>query len=239
MVLNKDLRRRIVEKGSEIGSTHFASSFSCLDAIKYLYDNVLGEEDVFILSKGHGDLALVSVLESKGYNPGWGVHLEINEKEGIYATTGSLGHGFPQGVGRAHAKHIMGQEGRVYILTGDGEMEEGSIYESLALAKRLNLNNIVLMIDWNKYQVLEKVQDVGDINDKTLAARLKAFGWNPLLINGHDEGSLHSLGTLPLGLNAVILDTVKGNGLRCLENGVHGFKFTEEQYRNSLKELTD
>lgn len=236
-VPNKDLRRRIIEKGTEINSTHFASSFSCVDTIKYLYDKILTREDIFLLSKGHGELALYSVLESKGYKPEWKPHLDLNTLQGIHATTGSLGHGFPIGLGMAHSKKILNQKGKVYVLISDAEMETGSTYETLALGKKLDLDNIVLLIDWNKHQATGNVQDIGGINEETLSSRLSAFGWDNYCIKGHKEENLKFIQTIGNGLTAIILDTIKGNGLKCLENGVHGYTFSKEEYENAMEFL--
>lgn len=240
-ILNKDLRKRIIEKGTEMCCTHYGSSFSCLDCIKYLYDNVLREgKDIFILSKGHGEMALFAVLESREKKPAWTIHLNCNEDEGICATTGSLGHGLPIGVGRALAKKIKGEDGIVYVLCGDGEIEEGSVYEALCLAEALHLDNLNVLIDWNKYQANDSVKKIGNIDDISLKKRLEAFGWRVIKINGHDEKELEKLKYLGRGLNAVILDTIKGCGVKFLQEGhVHGFDFAKnpEKYKEAMEEL--
>lgn len=239
-MLNKDLRKRILEKGAEIGCTHFPTAFSCLDTIKYLYDNILTSDDKFILSKGHGEMALFSVLESKGYHPDWTVHLNLNEKQGIYATTGSLGHGLPLGVGRAFAKKIKNESGSIYVLTGDGEMEEGSNWEALTIADNLRLDNLVLLIDWNKYQATDSIKEVSRNDDLKLKRKLESFGCNVYLINGHDENELIKLKSLEKGLNAVILDTIKGKGISYLEKS-HAHKLDPikeyDKYKCAMEEL--
>lgn len=240
-MLNKDLRKRIIEKGTEIGCTHFPSAFSCVDFVKYLYDNILEEnKDLFIMSKGHGEMALFSVLESKGKKPTWTIHLNYNESEGIYSTSGSLGHGLPIGVGRAFGKKLKNEEGNVYVLLGDGEMEEGSNWEALTLAKKLNVDNLSLFIDWNKYQATGAVKDVGGIDSDSLLDKLRSFGCNVSILNGHDYTSLSKLNYLSKGLNAVILNTIKGKGLEYFEkNHFHGFDFRKypEEYKKALEEL--
>ncbi len=219
-ILNRELRRRILEKALEMKNGHCGSAFSCVDAIKYLYDHILREgEDKFILSKGHGEMALFAVLESLGKKPAWTIHLNYNEQEGIYATTGSLGHGLPIGLGRAFAKKIKGEDGRVYVLTGDGEMEEGSNWESLLLANRLGVDNLILLIDYNKHQALGPIEEIGGLNKDSLVRKLDAFNYQVSTIDGHDIESLAGLreiGRLD-GLKAIILDTVKGKGSRYLE----------------------
>jgi len=241
-ILNKDLRKRILEKGCEMGQGHYASAFSCLDCIKYLYDYVLDNNDIFILSKGHGEMAIFSVLESKGQKPTWTVHLDYNESEGIYATTGSLGHGLPIGVGRALAKKIKRESGIVYVLIGDGQMEEGSNWEALTIANKLRINNLNLLIDWNKYQATGPVKEIGDLDNKTLAKKFKAFGCTTVLkINGHDEKKLAQLKCLKKGLNAVILDTIKGKGVKLLEEEcIHSYRWHRhlDEYEKALGELS-
>ena len=238
MILNKNLRRRILEKGIEIKSGHFGSSLSCLDTIKYLYDNVLKKEDIFILSKGHGDMALFAVLESKGYNASWTSHLNLNEKDGIYATTGSLGHGLPIGLGRAYAKKIKKENGLVYVLTGDGEMQEGSNWEALIISNALKINNLTLLVDWNKYQSAGNVLEVGGFSADSLIKRLNSFECNTQKINGHDEKDLSKLKKLKRGLNAIVLDTIKGKGIKCLEEShSHGYTWTEKEITESLEAL--
>ncbi|MDP3027337.1 MAG: thiamine pyrophosphate-dependent enzyme [Nanoarchaeota archaeon] len=239
-MINNDLRKRILEKGAEVGCTHFPTAFSCLDVIKYLYDKIITPDDRFILSKGHGEMALFAVLESRGYHPNWTVHLNLNEKEGIYATTGSLGHGLPLGAGRAFAKKIKNEPGNIYVLTGDGEMEEGSNWEALTIADNLKLDNLVLLIDWNKYQATDPIKTVSGNDYLKFTKKLRAFGCNVYLINGHDENEFLELGNLEKGLNAVILDTIKGKGISYLEkNHAHKLDPIKEpnEYKRALEEL--
>lgn len=237
---NNFLRRRILEQGYKEKMGHFCSAFSCVDSINYLYDNLLKENDLFILSKGHGAMALYSVLEKFGKNPNWTEHPEIDEKNGIYATTGSLGHGLPIGIGRALAKKLRGDTGRTYVLVGDGEIQEGSNWEGLMIAEKLGVN-LTLMIDWNKYQAVGSIEEHLNIDAKNLEKRLKSFGCNKVLqIKGHNKKSLSKIKELGEvnGLNAVILDTIKGKGLSILEyDHPHAFFFQEEDYKKSLKEL--
>ena len=236
---NIELRRRILQKGLETKSGHFASALSCVDCIKYLYDHVLRDGiDTFILSKAHGEMAQFSVLETKGFKPEWTVHLDLNEAQGIYATTGSLGHGLPIGVGRAFAKKLKGEDGRVYVLVGDGETEEGSNWEALIIANNLGLDNFTLLADWNKYQAVSSVYDVARTDRSTLKKRLEAFGCSTIVVDGHDDTELARIGDLPRGLNAVILDTVKGKGISFLENThAHGYSWSAADVKQAWEEL--
>ena len=237
-ILNKELRRRILEKGYQNDLSHYGSALSCVDAIKYLYDYILNEKDVFILSKGHGAMALYAVLESKGKNPSWKLHPELDEKEGIYATSGSLGHGLPIATGRAFAKKLKGEKGRVYVLTGDGEMQEGSNWEALMIANSLNLN-LTLLVDWNKYQSIERLKDRFKIDGKSLEKKLRSFGFKTKIIDGHSIEGLRNIGKLRDGCNAIILDTIKGKGVSILEkDSPHTYSWkNKEEYLSCLKEL--
>lgn len=227
--MNKDLRRRIIEMGFKNKHGHYGSSFSCVDTVKFLYDEVLQEKDIFIMSKGHGAPALHAVLETKGYKPKWTIHLEFDEENGVMATGGSLGNGLSIALGRAYAKKYLKDGGKVYCMLGDGEMQEGMIWESLNIAKRLNIDNLIVLVDWNKYQAIDSVKEVMNEDYHTLKAKLEAFGYNVTKIKGHNE-DLEKLKLLGGGLNAVILDTIKGYGIPFLErNPTHHVLYMHEK----------
>src|SRR3989338_6132196 len=198
MIPNKPLRKKLIENAFEKKMGHVGSALSCLDAVNYLYDNIITRDDIFILSKGHGAMALYLALEKQGKKPDWTMHPELDEEKGIYATTGSLGH---------------------------GEMAEGSVWESLILANRFKLDNLYILIDWNKYGGLtDDVKKLFDFDGDSLAARVRAFGFNVLKIDGHDEKQLESLKALHDARTVVILDTIKGKGVDVLEKThFHGY----------------
>lgn len=238
-ILNKDLRKKIIEKGCEFKLGHFGAALSCVDCISYLYDNVLTIQDIFILSKGHGAPALYAKLEEMGKNVNWKEHPELDEKSGIYATTGSLGHGLPIAVGRAYAKRLKGDNGKVYVLLGDGEIQEGSNWEALMIASKLKVD-INVLIDWNKYSATDSIESTLCLDAKDLSRKLTAFGCNTYIINGHDEKELEKLKELGEGLNAVILDTIKGKGVRLLEQShdhVYYWHLNPEEYKKALEDL--
>ena len=240
-MINKDLRRKIVEKSRSCKLGHCGSALSCVDFINYLYEDVLTEKDAFILSKGHGCMALNAVLEKQGKNPEWVMHPELNEETGIYATTGSLGHGLPIAVGRAFAKKVK-NEGKVYALLGDCEMAEGSIWEALLMGKNLKLENLTIFIDFNKYGASYSTLETANINEESLRKKLEAFDFKTLILDGHDEEELKKIKTISPGLNAVILKTIKGKGIYFLEEShAHGFNFffEEEKYKEIMEILED
>tara|TARA_Y100000310_G_scaffold341434_1_gene440563 strand:+ start:444 stop:1277 length:834 start_codon:yes stop_codon:yes gene_type:complete len=219
---NKDLRRRVIEEGSKLGFGHYCTAMSCIDTCAYLYDEVLGKDDLFILGKGHGIIAVLPILEKRGLEFNWQPYLDFNPKKGIEATTGSLGHGLPISLGRAYAKKVLNEPGKVYCMVGDGELQEGSNWEALSIANKLEkdgkLGNLVVMVDWNKYQAVDSVKDVMGLDDKVIQKRLEAFGCDVQTINGHDPNDLAKLKDLKPGLNGIILDTIKGRGVRYLED---------------------
>lgn len=253
-MLNKDLRRRIIEQGFKHKHGHYGSSMSCVDTIKYLYDNVMNEEDTFIMSKGHGAPALHVVSESRGLKPRWTIHLEYDPESGVEATGGSLGNGLSIALGRAFAKKLkcenkpkyfhretdnndnyrcrigLNKPGKVYCMLGDGEMQEGIIWESLNIAKRLNVDNLIPMVDWNKYQAIDSIKEVMGEDYTTLKNKLTAFGYNVTKIEGHTEKGLEKLLYLKDGLQAVVMDTIKGYGIPFLEaNPTHHVLYMHEK----------
>ncbi len=216
-MLNKDLRIRIIKEGHKRKHGHYGSSMSALDAVKFLYDEVLTKDDIFIMSKGHAAPALHAVLETKGVKPPWTIHLEVDEKHGIMATGGSLGQGLSIALGRAYAKKLKGVKGKVYCMIGDGELQEGMIWECFNIAKRLNVDNLVVLIDNNKYQAITSIKEIMDEDYTSIRNKLKAFGYKVTKVNGHNINSMKKICRLKKGLNAVVLDTQKGKGIPFLE----------------------
>ncbi len=212
----RDARRLIVEAAHRAGTGHIPSSLSCLDIIWTVYHRVMRPDDKFILSKGHAALALYAVLESKGILP----HGEIMtfaqpgsrlgghpdcQIPGVEACAGSLGHGLAIGTGIALAKRIRGEPGRVYVLVGDGECQEGSIWEAARIAAESSLD-IVLLVDNNSPRQ----------NASTISDALVGLGWDISWIDGHEHEQIYQelLGRGPL---AVICQTVKGKGVKRME----------------------
>jgi len=216
-MINKDLRRRIITEGFKRKHGHYGSSMSCVDAVAYLYREVMTDDDIFIMSKGHGAPALHVVLEEKGIVPPWTIHIEYNEEKGIKATGGSLGHGLSIALGRAYAKTLKKEKGNVYCLIGDGELQEGMIWECLNIIQRFKITNLIILVDWNKYQAIDSVKEVMNEDYLTIKNKFEAFGLNVIKVNGHSNESLSVIKDLKKGLNVVVLDTIKGYGIPFLE----------------------
>lgn len=204
-----NLRKRILEIAFRDGMGHIPSALSVVDIIWRLYE-IMKQEDVFILSKGHGALALYVVLEAKGLlsldKP-----LQGHPKRGgpIVASTGSLGHGLPMAVGMAFAKKIKGESGDVFCLIGDGECNEGTTWESALVANHHNLDNLKIIVDQNHSS--DRALNMGNIKEK-----FKAFG-----------------------INATVVNTKKGNGVSFMENDPswHNRKLTKEEYETAISQL--
>lgn len=240
--MKNELRKKVIEKAYELNLSHIGSTFSCIDFVESLYENTLrqNKDDLFIMSKGHGAPALYVILEKYGKKPEWTMHPEYNPEQGIYATTGSLGHGLPIAIGRAFAKTQKKNKGIVHVLLGDCELGEGSVWESLIIANNLKIDNLNIYIDFNKYGATDSVKEALNLDKDSILKKLDAFDCHTHFVNGHYPSELRKIKYIRGGLNAVVLDTVKGKGIKSLEQShAHGLKITsEEQYNNLISELS-
>lgn len=227
------LRKRILEVAYRDGMGHIPSALSILDIVWTLYDKVMTKDDQFILSKGHGCMALYAVLEEKGLLD-WSTKLWGHPKRGgaILASTGSLGHGLPMAVGLALAKKIRNEKGKVYCLIGDGECNEGTTWESALLAAHHHLDNLIVILDWNGSS--ERALQLGRLKDKW-----KSFDWLASEIDGHNDYVISGLDDykgrdLPF---IVLANTIKGHGVPFMENNWewHNRKLTKEEYEEAIK----
>ena len=238
---SKHLRRLIVRglAGGERG--HIGSSMSLVEILRVLYDDLLRyrpaepdwpERDRMILSKGHGCLALYAILADKGFFPVetldtfcrrdsiLGGHPEAGKVPGVEASTGSLGHGLSFGVGMALAARMQRRASRVFVIMGDGEINEGSVWEAAMCAGQHRLVNLTAIIDYNKIQSAGFIRDILDLDP--LVDKWRAFGFAAAEVDGHDVTALTTLfRRLPLAADrptAVICHTVKGRGIEFAEN---------------------
>jgi transketolase len=215
----KELRRETFALAVQYKETHVASAFSIIEILTSLYESVLKKEDEFILSKGHACFSLYPVLRKKGFKPDINGHPDIDAHNGITCTTGSLGHGLPIGIGMAFAKKIKNEKGKIYVVMGDGECQEGTIWESSLIASQHKLDNLVLIIDHNKLQALDRIENVISLGD--IGNKLKALGWDVEDVDGHNISQLiNSLEKSPAEgkPKAIVAHTVKGKGLSFMEN---------------------
>ena len=236
------LRARIIENSSKTGTPHLGSCLSCVDILVALYFKVLkldptnpqwSERDRFILSKGHGAPALFQVLAMRGFYPeAWleqygqdgSVFAEHpptpSHLAGIEAATGSLGHGLPMGLGMALAGRIQNRAYQVYVVLGDGECNEGTIWEAALLAAAQKVANLCVVIDFNKWQATDRSEEVMALNP--LADKWRAFGWNAIEIDGNNlESLLTAFDKAQHELQkptAIIAHTVKGKGVSFMQD---------------------
>lgn len=240
-------------------SSHIGTCLSIVDILWTLYFRVLNVDpkkpnwenrDKFILSKGHGSAALYATLAEKGILPkeklneyyidGGSLpgHLDKEAVPGIEASMGSLGHGLPIGLGMALANRQSGNSGKVYVLLGDGECNEGSVWEAIMLASHLKLVNLTAIVDFNKLQGYGRTNEV--IDQSNLAERWAAFGWEAYEADGHNPNELLKILELPQNKPKVIIaHTVKGKGVSFMEDKLewHYKSLTEEQFNQAMKEV--
>ena len=223
------------------GEAHLGGSFSVIEMLIALYEVVLTGDDKFILSKAHASFPLCLLLKEKGYDPKLTTHLEIDIENGINCTTGSLGHGLPIGTGMAMARKLLNNPGKIYVIVSDGECQEGTTWESLLIGAKHNLDNLVVLVDYNKIQALATLQEVLPLDN--LASKFRAFNWSCAEVNdGHSFEEL--IPALQQDNNernpqVIVVHTIKGKGVKAFENdpGWHARKVKGEELEIGKKEL--
>jgi transketolase len=251
----KHIRKSIIELCSKSKEGHIPSAFSILDILWVLYDRVmkydslrprLESRDRFILSKGHASLGLYAILNIKGFISNkefqsfgqfesiLGGHPDRNKIPGVEASTGSLGHGMPMAVGMALALKAKKSTSRTFVLIGDGEANEGSIWESALLAAHHQLSNLTCILDYN--HSTDRALRIGNVANK-----FEAFGWRVSEIDGHDHAAIEKCLTSCDNNNPhmVVANTIKGYGCKAMENNPawHHKAPSEQECRELLGEL--
>lgn len=236
------IRKDILNVCVPNGAGHIAPSLSTVDLLVALYYKVMRPDDKLIFSKGHGCYALYSILADLGKieEDEWKLFykdsflsgcVERSPLHGLEASCGSLGHGLPMAVGLAYGFKLQGKLERVYCVLGDGEMQEGSNWEALDFASRMNLDNLTLIVDANGLMAMDFLEENNHI---ILTLKLSSFGFSSDLIDGHKmEDILDKLYKHQKGPYALIAKTIKGYGVKCMEN-VPKFHFrlpTEEELK--------
>ena len=246
----------------DCASGHLGGSFSAMDALAVLYFDVMNvdpqnpanpDRDRFVLSKGHCTPALYPILAQRGFFPQEDLklfrsidghlsgHAEMNHVKGVDMSTGSLGQGISAAVGMALAGKMDKKDYRVYSILGDGEIEEGQVWEAFMAAAKYNLDNLCAVIDVNGLQIDGKTADV--MPTEPLDKKMEAFGWNVISVDGHDLAALSAAfeqAKAVSGKPTVLLaKTVKGKGVSFMENdaGWHGKAPNAEQYEKARAEL--
>lgn len=241
---NKKLIKRIIDISYKKKEGHIGSSLSILDILYVLYDKILQNKHHFILSKGHASLGLYTILEHFNlldgdletfcdFNSNLGGH-PSNKIKNVVASTGSLGHGLPIGVGMAMGEKIKNSDKKIFVIIGDGESNEGTIWESALIASNHKLNNLYCIMDYNHSNDRSLLLD--DVIEK-----FKSFNWECLSVDGHDKDEI---------LNAlrfesqnkpifILANTIKGKGCEIMENNHawHHKSPNDEEYKNILNKL--
>lgn len=256
------IRKTILEMVFKTKSPHIGSSFSIVEILACLYFKILSvsptdpynsNRDRFILSKGHACPALYAVLAergfiSKGELDGFAVnggtleqHPSLDIRRGIEATAGSLGHGLSIGAGMALAAKRDNKNYKVFVLMGDGELNEGSVWEAAMFATQHGLDNLIAIIDYNKMQALGNTKDIIDL--ESLPQRWTSFGWAAKEIEGHNLSQIfEAFSSIPFLVgrpSIVIAHTIKGKGVSFMENNLlwHYRAPSNKEYQMALEEL--
>jgi transketolase len=260
---SRALRAQIVRTLEKGGRGHVGSAFSLVEMLRVLYDDVLRydarnprwpQRDRLILSKGHGCLALYVLLAEKGFFPEaelWkfckpegilGGHPEFGKVPGIEASTGSLGHGLPIGVGFALNARCEQADYRTFVVSSDGESNEGSVWEAALCAGKHKLSNLTVLVDYNKQQSYGTTYEVLDL--EPFADKWRAFGFAVEEVDGHNVEQLRAvLQRTPFAAgkpSALICHTIKGKGVSYVENNLnwhHKNKVTADEIKSLLAEL--
>ena len=232
-----DLRHLCLQTTVWAGSGHIGGGMSVMDILTVMYHRYLNikvddpkweDRDRFILSKGHAGIAYAPVLCDKGFNDPemlktfnlsgskMGIHLDSNKVVGVDASTGSLGHGIPIAAGTAIAARVLGKDYYTYVVTGDGELDEGSNWEGLMTIRHYNLTNCITIVDRNHCMIDGNTEDVMKL--EPLADKFVAFGFNTIVIDGNNIVELckaidaaHECTDKP---TVIVADTVKGVGIK-------------------------
>lgn len=260
----REVRTLVVKMVANAGSGHIGGSLSAADIITYLYFHRMRIEpqepdwpnrDRFVLSKGHCCPALYASLALRGYFPEdvlWTLravesklqgHPDMTKTPGVDMTTGSLGHGIAAAVGMALAAKLDKKDYRVYVMVGDGELQEGMVWEAAQAAAHYRLDNLIVFVDNNGFCTDGATADI--MNVEPVEAKWEAFGWNACRIDGHDFAQIHEAverwvaasGGRP---SVIVADTTKGKGVSFMEHNCdwHSGAPTPEQTEEALRQLS-
>ena len=260
--LANNVRKGIIEGVYNAASGHPGGSLSIADIITYLYFEEMNidpknpkyeKRDRFVLSKGHTAPALYSVLAERGYLPKEELktlrqadarlqgHPDMKGTPGVDMTTGSLGLGISAACGMALSAKVSGDTYRVYSILGDGETEEGQVWEAAMFASHYKLDNLTAVVDWNGLQIDGPIAEV--MNPTPYDEKFRAFGWHVIMINAHDfseiEAAFAEAKTVKGKPTVIIAKSVKGKGVSYMENACewHGQAPKEDLYKVAMAEL--
>jgi len=254
--VSKEIKRTIISMAHRSKSPHVGSCLSLVDILSTLYFGEMrlepwGDRDIFILSKGHAAMALYATLATRGIIPhevleGYyqdngtlPAHLDKLSINGVEVSAGSLGHAFNIGVGIAHGFKMRQESRKVFALIGDGEMQEGSIWEGALFASHLKLDNFTAILDYNNLQGYGRPTEICSF--EPVKQKWDAFGWHTVEVDGHDHNTLRKALAEDSGgrPKLIIAHTVKGKGVSFMEDQLiwHYYLVTDEHKQKALEEL--
>lgn len=257
-----NVRKLALEAVYSAGAGHPGGSLSAADILTYLYMEEMNvnpdepkaaDRDRFVLSKGHCSPALYGVLAERGFIPKEDIktfrhadsylqgHPDMKGVPGVDMSTGSLGQGISAACGMAKAAKLNGKDYRVYTMLGDGECEEGQVWEAAMFAAHYKLNNLIAFLDFNGLQIDGDITQV--MNPTPFDKKFEAFGWNVIRINAHDfnliEAAVKEAKSVEDKPTLILADSIKGKGVSFMENKAewHGAAPNKEQYEQAISEL--
>ena len=260
--LSREARREVVRMIGNLGVGHVGGSLSIIEALVYLYYQEMRirpsepdwpDRDRLVLSKGHAGPALYTLLSMRGYfgkellstlnQPGTGLpsHCDMRLTTGVDMTAGSLGQGLSAAVGMALSARMDKKDYRIFCIIGDGEQQEGQVWEAAMYAGSQKLDNLVALLDDNGLQIDGPTSEVNSV--RPLDQRWAAFGWETIVINGHDfeylQSALEFARKTKGKPTAIVMNTIKGKGISIAEGkvGSHNMTLTPEQTKEALREL--
>jgi transketolase len=240
--LAKEIRKKSLQMVVSSGASHIGSALSIADILSVLYLDILNinrfnlkdpKRDMFILSKGHAcvsvyatlgllDFFPISELDSYGKNDSNFMNHISHKVPGVEFSTGSLGHGLPFATGKALASKILNKKNKIFVILGDGELDEGSNWEALLFASHHKLDNLIAIVDYNNLQSLTTVKDT--LNLEPLKDKFESFGSHVIDVNGHDHLGLNKVIKEAIDIKdkpvVIIANTIKGKGVSYMENKV-------------------
>ncbi|MBI2012984.1 MAG: transketolase [Candidatus Colwellbacteria bacterium] len=248
-----EARKTVLRMIYEAQSSHIGSNFSAIDVLAVLFEKMDLEKDKFIASKGWIAASVYYFLAEKEVIPKEDLErycrpgekeyiglVEPHHKFGLEFAGGSMGFGLPGGVGFALAKKLNNESGKIHVLMSDGEMQIGTTWESILIAKQHNLSNLIAWIDNNQLQAMGKTKDI--LNVEPLDERVKSFGWEVQRIDGHNFKAIESAleNASSSSPNMIICDTVKGKGVSFMENNnlYHYKMLSQEEFNEAVQELS-
>jgi len=260
MSKSNDIRKDIVNMCYKAKTSHIGSALSCVEILDSLYFHVANitkeninspTRDRVILSKGHACACLYATLFEKGIiskeildkyavdNGQFPIHLDRSSADGIDVSSGSLGHGLPLAIGIDTANKLNGINSKIYVVAGDGEMQEGSMWEAIEYISSRKMKDIVLIVDYNNFQSSDPTKTI--INELDINKILKSFDIDVFEVDGHNIDELTKvLKKETKNPKVVVAKTIKGKSLSFMENTLksHYMKITDELYKQAIEELT-